>query len=88
MPKQEPDLVCVLRCQGIDNARVYKSKLEALQIPALLQYESAGLVLGITVDGLGEVRIMVPRALADEAREALAEQPDLDADDELEAPSV
>jgi Putative prokaryotic signal transducing protein len=52
-------------------AQIIKGRLESEGIPALLSYESAGLVYGITVDGLGEVKIMVPRDLAEEAREIL-----------------
>ncbi len=48
-------------------AQVLKSKLEAAGIPVLLEYESAGLVLGLTVDGLGEVRVMVPREFEQDA---------------------
>ena len=66
MAKQS-ELVCVRHAQGIDLAQIYKSKLEAMDIPVLLEYESAGLVFGITVDGLGEVRIMVPEPYAAEA---------------------
>jgi hypothetical protein len=73
---EEPKLVCVRRCQGMDVAQIYKSKLEAMEIPVLLEYESAGLVFGITVDGLGEVRIMVPEAYAAEAEALLSEVPD------------
>ena len=57
-------------------AQVIKTKLESAGIPALLDYESAGVVLGITVDGLGEVRVMVPDALAQEAEELLSQPPD------------
>jgi hypothetical protein len=49
-------------------AQVIRGRLESEGIPVLLSYESAGLVYGITVDGLGEVKIMVPKALAEEAR--------------------
>jgi hypothetical protein len=52
-------------------AQIIKGRLESEGIPALLSYESAGLVYGITVDGLGEVKIMVPLNLAEEAREIL-----------------
>ena len=72
---EEPELVCVRACQGWDLAQIFKSKLEAAGIPVLLQYESAGLVFGITVDGLGEVRVMVP---ATEAAEAEALLTDID----------
>ncbi len=52
-------------------AHIIKGRLESEGIPALLSYESAGLVYGITVDGLGEVKIMVPQRLAQEAKEIL-----------------
>jgi hypothetical protein len=80
---EEPELVCVRACQGWDLAQIFKSKLEAAGIPVLLQYESAGLVFGITVDGLGEVRVMVPATEAAEAEalltdidESLSDEPD------------
>jgi hypothetical protein len=52
-------------------AQIIKGRLETEGIPVLLSYESAGLIYGITVDGLGQVKIMVPRHLADEAKEIL-----------------
>ena len=52
-------------------AQIIKGRLESEGIPALLSYESASLVYGLTVDGLGEVRIMVPKHLAKEAKEIL-----------------
>jgi hypothetical protein len=52
-------------------AQIIKGRLESEGIPVLLSYESAGLVYGITVDGLGEVKIMVPSNLAKEAKEIL-----------------
>jgi len=52
-------------------AQVIKGRLESEGIPVLLSYESAGLVYGITVDGLGEVKVMVPKHLAEEAKEIL-----------------
>jgi len=58
---------------GYLRASVLKAKLEAAGIPVSLRYESAGPVLGITVNGLGEVRILVPRSLASEAEEVLKE---------------
>jgi hypothetical protein len=69
---ENPELVCVRKCQGWDLAQIYKSKLEAVGIPVLLEHEAAGLVFGITVDGLGQVRVMVPENCAAEA-EALLE---------------
>jgi hypothetical protein len=82
---EESELICVRVCQGLDLAQIYRSKLEALGIPVLLKYESAGLVFGITVDGLGRVRVMVPQAYADEAEALLADlSEDELADDLLE----
>jgi hypothetical protein len=52
-------------------AQIIKGRLESEGIPVLLSYESAGLVYGLTVDGLGEVKIMVPEHLAEEAKEIL-----------------
>ena len=52
-------------------AQIIKGRLESEGIPVLLSYESAGLIYGLTIDGLGEVKIMVPRHLAEEAREIL-----------------
>lgn len=68
---EEQELVCVHSCQGWDLAQVFKSKLEAMDIPVLLKYESASLIFGITVDGLGKVRIMVPEEYAAEAKALL-----------------
>lgn len=52
-------------------AQIIKGRLESEGIPALLSYESAGLVYGLTIDGLGEVKIMVPEHMASEAKEIL-----------------
>jgi len=37
----------------------------------MLRYESAGLVYGLTIDGLGQVEIQVPSSLAQDAKEIL-----------------
>jgi hypothetical protein len=52
-------------------AQIIQGRLESEGIPALLSYESAGLVYGLTIDGLGKVKIMVPKRLAEEAKEIL-----------------
>jgi len=71
---EDPELVCVLTCQGLDLAQVFRSKLEAMGIPVLLSYEAAGPIFGITVDGLGRVRVMVPAEFAAEAEGLLGEE--------------
>lgn len=72
--EEQPDLVCVRRCAGLLTAEICRSKLEAWGIPVLLSYESAGPVIGITLDGLGEVALWVPVYLAEEARSLLDEK--------------
>jgi hypothetical protein len=58
-------------------ANVLKSHLESEGIPVLLEYESAGRVYGLTVDGLAQVRVLVPPALAEKASKII-EPRDLD----------
>jgi len=48
-------------------AEIVKSRLESFGIPAILKYESAGLVYGVTVDGLGQTSVLVPEELAEDA---------------------
>jgi hypothetical protein len=60
--------VCTVRYM---EAQIMKGRLESEGIPVLLSYESAGLVYGLTVDGLGEVKVMVPEHLVEEAKEIL-----------------
>ncbi|HET91145.1 MAG TPA: hypothetical protein ENN99_10465 [Chloroflexi bacterium] len=75
-----PDWIDVRVEHGMLRAQVIRAKLEDAGIPVLLDYESVGQIFGITVDGLAEVRILVPLHYADEAR-ALIE---LSGDDESE----
>jgi hypothetical protein len=58
--------------EGSMEAEIIKSKLESFGIPVLLQYEAAGRIFGITMDGLGKVRVLVPLDLLEEARKVLA----------------
>ena len=65
------DLVVIDTVQGELVAQVLKTHLESAGIPVLLRYESAGIVYGLTVDGLGEVKILVPKKFAEEAKEII-----------------
>lgn len=69
----ETNLVELMAVEGSLEAEIVKSKLESYGIPVLLEYEAAGRIFGITLDGLGKVKVMVPRELAEEARKALAD---------------
>ncbi len=64
-------LTVVYIAAGQLEAQVIKTHLESEGIPAMLHYESAGIVYGITVDGLGEVKVLVPESLASVAREII-----------------
>ena len=77
----EADLVVVYTSQGPLAAEVAKSKLEAAGIPVLLRYEAIGRILGLTVDGLGQVEVLVSATHEAEARELLQEMDDLSPQD-------
>ena len=62
----------LMAVEGGMEAEIIKSKLESCQIPVLLRYETAGRIFGITMNGLGKVKIMVPGPLLEEAKKALA----------------
>lgn len=71
------DFVTVHAVQGHMLAEMLKQKLEAAGIPTALRYESLGRVLSLTVDGLGKVELMVPKAFAVQAAELLTEDADI-----------
>lgn len=56
-------------CTAVNMMEAYliKGRLESMAIPVMLKYEAAGQLYGITVDGLSEVRIFVPKELEQEA---------------------
>ena len=58
---------------GLLHANIVRGRLESEGIRTRLSYEAAGKIYAITVDGLGEVRILVPEEDADKAREILAQ---------------
>lgn len=68
MGNSESDFVVIDAVQGELTAHVIKSHLESEGIPVLMQYESAGAIYGLTVNGIGEVRILVPKELVEEAK--------------------
>ncbi|MCS7178121.1 MAG: hypothetical protein RML46_12955 [Anaerolineae bacterium] len=58
--------------QGLLQAEVVRTYLRSHGIPTvLLRYESAGRAIGITVDGLGEVQVLVPVRWERQARRLL-----------------
>lgn len=69
---EDVDLVTVYIANGQIEAEIIKGRLESEGIPAIFRYESAGLVYGLTVDGLGQVEVQVPSSLSQQATEVLA----------------
>ena len=69
---EETILTTVHVANGQPEAQVIKGRLESEGIPTILRYESAGIVYGLTINGLGQVEIQVPSSLAQDAKEILA----------------
>ncbi len=67
--------VIVYRAAGMHEAEIVKGYLEAQGIPVDLDYESVGPVVGLTMDGLGEVRLVVPADWEEAALTAIARRP-------------
>lgn len=74
------DLVVVHIAQGEAVGKIIKSHLESEGIPVLLKGETAGTVLGLTVDGLGAVKVLVPREFVDKAKRIIKPR-DIDLDE-------
>ncbi len=64
-------LVQVYKATNGMEAQVIRSLLDSYGIPCVLKSDAAPSILNLTVDGLGEVRVMVLDSLADEARDLI-----------------
>lgn len=67
----EENLKKLIVVDGMPEAEIIKSKLDSYGIPCLLGFESAGRLFGITMDGLGKVKVMVNAEDWDRARELI-----------------
>ena len=56
---------------GTVKASIIKGRLETEGIPVTLRYESIGKVYGLTLNGLGEVEILVPSGYQEKAHDIL-----------------
>jgi len=72
LPPEGTGLTTVYIANGQPEAEIVKGRLEHEGIPAVLRYESAGIVYGLIIDGLGQVEVQVPSSLAQQAREILS----------------
>ncbi len=70
-------MVEVYRARGEAEAQVIKGLLESYDIPCLLQSNAAPSVHMFTVDGMGEVRVMVRKSMADEAKKLIEGEADV-----------
>ena len=70
MKKEEWKIVHI--ASGMTNANIIVGRLETEGIPTKLKYEAAGTIYAVTIDGLGEVRVMVPANYLEKARKSLS----------------
>jgi len=61
----------IFYAKGEPQAYIIKGKLESEGIPVRLKQESLGRVYGLTTDGLGEVKILVPKRYSEKTVELL-----------------
>jgi hypothetical protein len=54
-------------------AVIIKGRLESMDIPAIIQQESIGTVMGLTVGPLGSAKVLVPEALVESALAILSD---------------
>jgi len=73
---EKTELITVYVASGQLEAEIIKGRLENEGVPAILRYEAAGLIYGLTIDGLGQVAVQVPHSLAQHAKEILADVKD------------
>lgn len=57
---------------GMTHANIIVGRLETEGIPTRLKYEAVGAIYAITVDGLGQVDILVPEQWIEIARNILS----------------
>lgn len=71
------DMVEVYRAAGESEAAIIRGLLESHGIPSLLRSNAAPSVHVFLVDGMGEVRVMVPASAADRARKLIKGEDDV-----------
>jgi len=65
--------IVVYVSSGAANAEIVSGRLQAEGIPTKLNYEAIGRIYGLTMDGLGEVKVLVPPEYQEKARQVLTE---------------
>jgi len=72
--KKDKKLAEVYRAAGEAEAQIIKGLLESRGIPCLLKSNAAPSVHMFAVDGMGEVKVMVWKEVAEKARELIGEE--------------
>ncbi len=65
--------VTAASASGMVEANIMRGRLEAEGIPVRLQYDAACTIYALTVDGIGEVKLLVPETLRGEAVKVLGQ---------------
>jgi len=66
--RNKEQMVEVYRASGDTQAQVIKGLLESYGVPCLLRSDAAHSVHVLTVDGMGEVKIMVWESMSEKAK--------------------
>jgi len=67
------NLIEIRVVEGFLEGEIIKAKLESFNIPCMLKEESARRLFGLTLNGLGKVRVMIPKGYEGKAEELLKE---------------
>lgn len=73
--------VVVHKASGMTHANIVVGRLESEGIPTQLKYDAAASLYAITIDGIGEIKILAPSPLTEKAKEILTqhyEESDMD----------
>lgn len=69
---KEKDWVLLLKTNP-NEGEIIRGKLESAGIEAMLEQEAIGKIYGLTVDGLGEVKVYVQKDNLEEAKKIIEE---------------
>lgn len=69
----DEEWVIIFHTQGETEGYLVKGKLENKGIPVRLSQEAFGKISGLTINGLGDVKVLVPASYKEEAKKVLKE---------------
>ena len=62
----------VITASGMTQADIIVGRLTTEDIPTRIKYDAAGMIYAVTIDGIGEVKILVPAKALQQARSVLS----------------